>query len=240
VTDELEKQARELAEKLVLPVMATPERMERVSESRNRRVNEVAELLASFAAQVRERSIAECGHSCGQGERDKRLIEGIENTSITYYGPHPCDLCGKKSIVMGSVKQGFGDLRFEYPPDIIYPNHNWTLHRCVTSQGQDTEHDTKKENTMSNELLELVLDEMPDAFRREPGTAVDKMRAFVKFYQATVAELQAAYNEIPDSLNRSLIVRIQGLANRADRESLLAVKLRNRLEEIQPGSGSDI
>lgn len=101
-------------------------------------------ILAAFATQVREKTVAECaeiGHSRGQSERYKRLIEGIENTAITYYGPHECDLCGKKSIVRGSAKDGFGDLCFEYPLGIVYPNHNWTLHTCVGIR-----HD-KKEST---------------------------------------------------------------------------------------------
>ena len=93
---------------------------------------------------------------------------------------------------------------------------------------------------MSNELLEMVLDEMPDAFRRGPGTAVDKMKAFVTFYQQETNELQQTYASLPDSMGRSLAERIQLLKERADSESSVAVKLRNRLEEIKPGSSSDI
>jgi hypothetical protein len=93
---------------------------------------------------------------------------------------------------------------------------------------------------MSNELLELVLEEMPDAFRRGPGTAVDKMKAFVKFYQQEVGYLQEAYNALPDGLHRPLPERITLLLERANNEATIAVKLRNRLEKIQPGSSSDI
>ena len=93
---------------------------------------------------------------------------------------------------------------------------------------------------MSNELLELVLEEMPDAFRRGSGTAVDKMKAFVKFYQQQGDELQSAYGVLPDSAHRSLTERIRLLMERANNEAAIAVKLRSRLEEIQPGSSSDI
>jgi len=93
---------------------------------------------------------------------------------------------------------------------------------------------------MSDEILEQVLEELPDAFRREPGTAVDKMKAFVKFYQQQALELQQSYAALLDSLNRPLPERINGLMERASREAEIAVKLRNRLEEIKPGSSSDI
>lgn len=135
---ELEKQARELA----LEIARTCQ-----SEIGNAMwfgILRCTQKLAAFATQVREQTVVECaeiGHSRGQSERYKRLIEGIENTAITYYGPHECDLCGKKSIVRGSEKDGFGDLCFEYPLGIVYPNHNWTLHTCVGIR-----HD-KKEST---------------------------------------------------------------------------------------------
>ena len=93
---------------------------------------------------------------------------------------------------------------------------------------------------MPNELLEQVLEEMPDAFRRGPGTAVDKMKAFVKFYQQQAGEFQSAYGILPDGAHRSLTQRIRLLLERANNEAGIAVKLRDRLEEIQPGSSSDI
>jgi len=71
---------------------------------------------------------------CGQSERDKRLLEGLENPTIIYYGPHPCDLCDDGFIVRGSVEQGFGDIRFDYPnknDSVIYPNRNWKWHQCT-------------------------------------------------------------------------------------------------------------
>jgi hypothetical protein len=93
---------------------------------------------------------------------------------------------------------------------------------------------------MADELLELVLDEMPDAFRRAPGTAVDKIKAFVKFYQQEVSELRSAYEILPDGLGRLLPERISLLLERANREAEIAAKLRNRLEKMKPGSSSDI
>lgn len=88
--------------------------------------------------------------------------------------------------------------------------------------------------------VELILGEIPDVFRRQKGTPVEKIRAFVCFYQLQVEEIRAAYAAIPDSLNRPLVERIKGLAERANNEAEIAVKLRNRLEEIKPGSSSDI
>ena len=88
--------------------------------------------------------------------------------------------------------------------------------------------------------VELMLGEIPDVFRRASGSPVDKIRAFVAFYQLQAEEIQNAYLAIPDSLSRPLVDRIKGLAERADREAAIAVKLRNRLEEIKPGSSSDI
>lgn len=68
---------------------------------------------------------------CSQPDRDARMLEAITNASIIYYGPHECDLCGAKNIVRGSIKDGFGDIRIEYPiSEIIYPNHNWVAHQC--------------------------------------------------------------------------------------------------------------
>lgn len=57
-------------------------------------------------------------------------ITEINNPSITFYGPHPCDLCGNGPIVRGSVEQGFGDIRLDHPNEPIYPNHNWKEHVC--------------------------------------------------------------------------------------------------------------
>lgn len=93
---------------------------------------------------------------------------------------------------------------------------------------------------MSNELLEMVMDEMPDAFRGRGSTAAESMRQFVEFYQAQVKELQEAYTVLPDGLNRPLRNRIEMLTERANSEAYLAVKLRQRLEELKPGSSSDI
>lgn len=93
---------------------------------------------------------------------------------------------------------------------------------------------------MANELLEMVLDEIPDAFRRQPGTAVDKMKAFVEFYRQQAGELQDCYGALADSLGRPLKERIRLLMKRANDEAAIAVKLRNRLEEIAPGKSSDI
>jgi hypothetical protein len=45
---------------------------------------------------------------------------------------------------------------------------------------------------------------------------------------------------LPDSLNRGLEERIQLLIDRANREADIAVRLRNRCEEIKAGSSSDI
>lgn len=53
----------------------------------------------------------------------------INNPQIIYYGPHPCDLCGTV-IVRGSIEQGFGLMRLDYPDEAIYPNHKWTEHVC--------------------------------------------------------------------------------------------------------------
>jgi len=49
-----------------------------------------------------------------------------------FYGPHECDLCAQKNIVRGSVKDGFGDLRFDWPVNepFIYPNYIWRKHIC--------------------------------------------------------------------------------------------------------------
>jgi hypothetical protein len=78
------------------------------------------------------RAEAPQAQECGQSQRDMRLIEGIENQNIIYYGPHECDLCGAKNVIRGSVKDGFGDIRFDWPVNepYIYPNHNWIWHQC--------------------------------------------------------------------------------------------------------------
>lgn len=93
---------------------------------------------------------------------------------------------------------------------------------------------------MSDELLDLVLEELPDAFRRSPGTAVDKVANLVAFFQTNADELQKSYAAIPDSLNRSLPERIRLVLDNLKRESEIAVKLRQRCEELKPGSSSDI
>jgi hypothetical protein len=54
----------------------------------------------------------------------------ISNPVITFYGPHPCDLCGRGPIIRGSVEQGFGDIRLDSPNEFIYPNHKWQEHLC--------------------------------------------------------------------------------------------------------------
>jgi hypothetical protein len=65
------------------------------------------------------------------------------NPTIIFYGPHPCDLCGKGPIVRGSVEQGFGDIRLDSPNEPIYPNHKWEEHKCgcVFQIGQPVEWD---------------------------------------------------------------------------------------------------
>ena len=72
-------------------------------------------------------------NGCGQAGRDERLLQAVQDSSIIYYGPHPCDLCNSGKIVRGSVEQGFGDIRLDYPEGWAYPNHNWTEHRCEPS-----------------------------------------------------------------------------------------------------------
>lgn len=56
--------------------------------------------------------------------------------TLIFYGPHPCDLCGKGPIIRGSVEQAFGNLRLDYPSEPIYPNHPWKEHVC-TGSGHD-------------------------------------------------------------------------------------------------------
>jgi len=68
----------------------------------------------------------------------------ITDPTIVFYGPHPCDLCGKGPIVRGSVEQGFGDIRLDSPNEPIYPNHAWKEHRCSSCEfqiGQSVEWD---------------------------------------------------------------------------------------------------
>lgn len=84
-----------------------------------------------------------------------------------------------------------------------------------------------------NELLEMVLEELPDAFRRHPGTAVDKVRVFREFAANNMRELEKCYGLIPDSLNRPLAERIEGLLARADAESQLAVRLRRAIGQLK-------
>jgi predicted RNA-binding Zn-ribbon protein involved in translation (DUF1610 family) len=43
------------------------------------------------------------------------LVTGVDitNPQITFYGPYPCDQCGKVVIIRGSVSQGYGNIRLE-------------------------------------------------------------------------------------------------------------------------------
>lgn len=46
---------------------------------------------------------------------------------VVFYGPHPCDDCGKM-ICKASREQG--EVKFDYPDGPIYPNTSWNLHHC--------------------------------------------------------------------------------------------------------------
>ena len=65
---------------------------------------------------------------CGQPERDKRILALTTDSSIIYYGPHPCPDCCRK-ICRVSISQG-GET-FDYPKGPVYPNTNWKLHVCT-------------------------------------------------------------------------------------------------------------
>lgn len=122
---------RALAPATPAPIAATNADIELIAKSHQNRVaRDAAKELGVDVDEMLKR--APIAATWGQSDRDARLIEGLENHEIIYYGPQSCDLCGKNSIARGSDKQGFGDLRFEYPRDIIYPNHNWTLHVCAS------------------------------------------------------------------------------------------------------------
>lgn len=62
-------------------------------------------------------------------------IDQTETIEITYYGPHECDMGCGETIVRGSVVQGFGHRRFDYPiGEVIYPNHKWQEHQCKNAK----------------------------------------------------------------------------------------------------------
>ena len=52
-----------------------------------------------------------------------------------FYGPHPCDVCGK-TIAVASRTQG-GE-KFEYPDGPIYPNTVWARHNCERTVEQNS------------------------------------------------------------------------------------------------------
>ncbi len=52
----------------------------------------------------------------------------IRLRSVVWYGPHECNICG--GII---IKSSFetGGLMLDAPHDHHYPNHKWTVHKCV-------------------------------------------------------------------------------------------------------------
>jgi hypothetical protein len=96
-----------------------------------------------------------------------------------------------------------------------------------------TEPGKVEENTVMNEFLAALSSKAPGvAFAGNVRQYVDAV-----IYNHIEARLHAV---LPDSLNRSLEERIQLLADRANREAELAVKLRNLCEELKPGSSSNL
>lgn len=65
----------------------------------------------------------------------------ITDSGVTFYGPHPCDLCGQIIIIRGSVSQGYGGIRLIYPNEPIYPNHNWQAHECMVTEATNVAKD---------------------------------------------------------------------------------------------------
>ena len=51
----------------------------------------------------------------------------FRNSKIVYYGPHPCENCGKTIAKMG---YDWGGTAFTYPEGPIYPNTEWHPHVC--------------------------------------------------------------------------------------------------------------
>lgn len=64
-----------------------------------------------------------------------KSINKKADSSIIYYGPHPCHRCdptGKYGtlIVKGSAPQS-NELEFNFVHDSHYPNHVWKKHECL-------------------------------------------------------------------------------------------------------------
>jgi hypothetical protein len=68
------------------------------------------------------------GAECGQTQRDNRILEITLDPALVYYGPHKCEGCGE--LVCRLALESGGE-QFDYPSTPIYPNTNWTLHRCT-------------------------------------------------------------------------------------------------------------
>ena len=56
--------------------------------------------------------------------RDREILAAL-GPEIIYYGPYPCERCGR-AICKASREQG--GIEFDYPQTPIYPNTNWVRH----------------------------------------------------------------------------------------------------------------
>lgn len=48
-----------------------------------------------------------------------------------FYGPHPCERCGK---TICKAARGEGGIEYDYPEGPIYPNTRWTKHDCPVKE----------------------------------------------------------------------------------------------------------
>ena len=44
-----------------------------------------------------------------------------------FYGPHPCEVCGKR---IAKAARANGGAAFDFPDEGPYPNTEWRLHEC--------------------------------------------------------------------------------------------------------------
>lgn len=60
-----------------------------------------------------------------QQEKQMETYEGMKTDNRTFYGPHPCEVCG---ALIAKAARDDGGVEFDYPEGIIYPNTTWRLH----------------------------------------------------------------------------------------------------------------